>query len=152
MKEHNRKSGMTLVEMVVFMTLTLFLMGSMISVLQQTHRIDAASEERFSAFFAGQSTLEELQSFSLKELTERPDFVEKNEGQWYRRATNVIFHTKGGFKPTPMTAKEIVRLVPGRTGNAPHIYASVTLKWNSGSFGGTHTIKETVSTILFDKE
>ena len=70
MRKNAKKSGMTLVELLVFMSLALSLMGSMMAVLRQGNAMDANAEERLAASFSGISTLAELNATPFKELVD----------------------------------------------------------------------------------
>lgn len=142
---------MTLVELLVFMSLTLSLMGGTMAVLRQGNAMDASAEERLAAGFSCISTLAELNATPFEDLVdEDSEFEELDNGNFKKIRASMNFHTKGGLNPAEMYAKEVIVLRPGTTGDSPQYYATVTLQWNSSSrLGATKKIQERVSTIIY---
>ena len=77
-KHKNRATceGMTLVEVVVFMGLTLSIMGGLFTVISTAKRMDHSSEERLAAFFHCKSVLEKLRNADLDILVNAGSFEE----------------------------------------------------------------------------
>jgi len=148
--KHNStgKQGMTLVELVIFMTLTLFVFGGVIRVVLQSSRLDKASEERTAAFFFCKSVLEGLHRIPFEDLTASGSGFHKQGVNLYVRKNNdVPFHTSGGARHTVITADELVELRYGSTGESTNCMAMVKLTWQgSGSSG---SLSESASAILY---
>ena len=150
------KQGMTLVELVVFMTLTLFVFGGVIPVALQASRLDRAVEEKMAAFFASKSVLEELHRIKFEELTapgsnfHQQKVKGKRINLYVRTRKNVPFHTRGGLQHTKIKAEERVELVYGSTGASTNCAATVTMEWGT-SHGNNRAIllSESVSVVLY---
>lgn len=155
MHSKGRKSGFTLVEVVVFMGLTLGVLGGMIPLILQAKRMDARAEERTAACYSARSVLEELRAMPFDELiSTESGFKERKNGTYRRVRRNFCFHTKDTVNKgtTRLKAKETITLVPGMTGGASNFYATVTLQWDSYSLPGQDpTVEQTVSQIIYPK-
>ena len=150
------KQGMTLVELMVFMTLTLFVFGGVIPVALQASRLDRAVEEKMAAFFACKSVLEELHRIEFEKLTapgsnfHQQKVNGKKINSYVRKRNNIPFHTQGGLLHTKIKAEERVELVYGSTGASTNCAATVTMEWGT-SHGKNREIliSESASTVLY---
>lgn len=148
--------GMSLIELVVFMTLTLFVFGGVIPVALQSSRLDQATEEKMTAFFSCKSVLEKLHQTRFEDLTAPSSnfHQQRRNGKkvnlYVRTRNNIPFHTQGGLKRTKIKAKERVELVYGSTGASTNCAATVTMEWGiSHGKNRAALISESVSTILY---
>jgi len=149
---HQNRKGMTLVELVVFMSLTFLVLGGVIPATTQSSRLDRASEEKMAALFLGKSVLEELHQVDFAKLTESGSGFNRVGGGsstiWKRERPNVPFFKQGGLLSTQITANELTVLDYGSTGGSKNCAVSVTIGWNRVG-GHSGRISETISTVLY---
>ncbi len=147
------RSGMTLVELMVFMSLTLFLLGGVIPVALQASQVDKDGEEKLAAFFACKSALEKLQGTDFDKLTEPGSNFHPKENKsniYIRKRNHIPFHTRGGLFHTELKATERTELIYGSTGDSTNCSAKVTMKWKaSRGAKKVANIKESAHTVLY---
>ena len=151
-KTQNKRSkgGMTIVEVVIFLSLTLSLLGGIIPVAMQAGRVDRAVEEKTAAFFVCKSTLEELHPVKFEDLVSSKTGVWTQQSNgWVRVRNNINFYTRGGPSQTKLFAQEKLRMVYGATGATTNCTATVSLTWVSARGNKQVTLKESVSTIFY---
>jgi len=155
-KEQNKRkrSGMTLVEVVVFLSLTFIVAGSVIAVAMQASWTDKAVEEKTAAFYYCKSRLEELHPVKFEDL------VSPKTGTWttnmvggvqqFKRVrTNVHFYTRGDPSHKKLLGKEELIMVYGSTGKTTNCTATAMLTWNTSRATKTVTLTNKVSTIFY---
>lgn len=151
-KTHNEilNCGMTIVEVVVFLSLTLSILGGIIPVAMRTAKVDRSVEEKTAAFYVCKSTLEELHPVKFEDLIspETGTWVFQSNS-WVRVRTNVYFYTRGGPTHKDLYAEERLVMVYGNTGPTTNCTATATLTWNSVRAGKDVVLKESVSRIFY---
>jgi Tfp pilus assembly protein PilV len=146
-KEHRRKqrSGMTLVEVLVFTGLSFLVMGVALSAASQAYKFGIATEEQLAAFAYNKSWLEkERANFNIADYS-----YDTNLGFYNRRELNITFYTT----ETPqgeieVTGTRIINLAPVSTGQGNGYRATVQLIWPAKG-SQSRNLTNTVQTILY---
>jgi len=142
---------MTIVEVVVFLSLTLSILGGIIPVVMHAARVDRSVEEKTAAFFACKSVLEEFHPVKFEDLTSSKTGVWTfQSNSWVRVRTNVYFTTRGDPTHRDLYGLERVVMVYGKTGPVTNCTATVTLTWKSTrAVNKEATLSESASTIFY---
>jgi type II secretory pathway pseudopilin PulG len=124
--ESVRCSGMTLVEVLVFSSLALMVLGGSFPLLSRLMASDKAHEERLAAFMFLQNSAEQLSVVPFESLTNGFEEVVGNNGSRYKK---VIASTN--FYKT-ISAKYRVQLLPKTSSQTGDYYLALfELRWST---------------------
>lgn len=120
-------------EVLVALSLTMFLLASLIPVVRNGALHDVGNDEEMTTFMAAVSRLE-----SLQVPANFTDFLDQC-GEWTNAAGTVVWaHTNGlSLAGGHIPATEFVVLEPGDVGGVSHYTATVTVIWNGFRQQGT---------------
>jgi len=145
---------MTIVEVVIFLSLTFIVVGGVISVAMQASWTDKAVEEKTAAFYYCKSRLEELHPVKFEDLTTSKTGswttnIIDGVQQFKRIRTNVHFYTRGDPSHKKLFGKEELTMVYGSTGATTNCTAKVMLTWETSRASKSVILTNTVSTIFY---
>ena len=136
-------SGMTLVEVLVFMGLSLFLLAGSAPLTLQLLRSDYAHEERLAAFEFNKSAIEQLRSNEYSGLTNQ--CAEKIiHGQKHLKKEKKI---KTKNKKKMSNSIDMKPLIDPEAGEYMEVVSEV--EWDSIHYGRTNALKSTLTALLY---
>ena len=141
---------MTLVEVIIFLSLTFIVVGGVISVAMQASWTDKAVEEKTAAFYYCKSRLEELHPVKFEDLTtSKTGSWTHLSNRWEQVSSNVHFYTRGDPSHKKLFGKEELTMVYGSTGTTTNCTATVMLIWDTSRATKSVTLTNKVSTIFY---
>lgn len=138
----NSRSGMTFIEVLVFLGVSMSLLGGSSKLIQQLMRADYAHREYLEAFEVNKSAIEELRAGEFSELGN--DCIEEIiQGKKHLKKEKI--NTKG--KKSYLSLIDMVQFRDPEAGDYIEVVSEI--KWASIHFGKTNLLENAVTVLLY---